>query len=59
MSYDLGGLEYIKLIVKNTHTCYRGNRETLHEWGYGCNNCPACKLRSNGWVNFLRDNKIL
>ena len=59
MSYELGGLDYIKLIIKYTHTCYRGNRKNFHEWGYGCNNCPACKLRSNGWSNFLRNYKLL
>ena len=33
------------LIVEHTHTCYLGDREQRHAWGYGCGNCPACALR--------------
>ena len=24
-------------------------RDTLHAWGYGCGDCPACDLREKGW----------
>ena len=34
---------------RDTHTCYQGTRETLHDWGYGCGTCPACDLRARGW----------
>ena len=42
------------LIVKQTHSCYRGDREHCHDWGYGCGTCPACELRQAGfyaWKN--------
>jgi len=32
----------IDLIIELTHTCYMGERETTHIWGYGCGTCPAC-----------------
>ncbi|MCR9267329.1 MAG: 7-cyano-7-deazaguanine synthase, partial [Alphaproteobacteria bacterium] len=36
-------------IRTQTHTCYRGERGELHDWGYGCGTCPACELRAKGW----------
>jgi len=44
----------LQLIINETHTCYNGNRELKHEWGYGCGECPACKLRENGYREFKR-----
>ena len=58
MAFKLGGKEYLNLIRINTHTCYEGDRKNLHVWGYGCNKCPACKLRSNGWYNFIKEKKV-
>ncbi|MEO0884083.1 MAG: 7-cyano-7-deazaguanine synthase QueC [Pseudomonadota bacterium] len=49
MSRQIGGDTLVDLIVEETHTCYLGDRSTRHEWGYGCNACPACELRANGW----------
>lgn len=49
MAQDLGGDALVKLIVQDTHTCYQGTREVLHDWGYGCGSCPACDLRAKGW----------
>jgi len=46
---DLGGEALTGLIVEHTHTCYLGERGVLHDWGYGCNQCPACTLRRAGW----------
>ena len=46
---DLGGETLTGLIVEHTHTCYLGERGVLHDWGYGCNQCPACTLRRAGW----------
>jgi len=43
-------------VIEKTHTCYRGVREEKHEWGYGCGDCPACKLRKNGYEEFRRAN---
>ena len=45
----LGGEALVELIVRDSHTCYRGVREALHPWGYGCGACPACELRARGW----------
>ncbi len=57
MAYKLGGNKYVKFITENTHTCYKGDRSNFHEWGYGCNQCPACKIRSKGWKNYKNDKK--
>ena len=53
MAKDLGGQNLVDLIVEETHTCYRGERSEKHDWGYGCDNCPACELRKNGYLKFL------
>ena len=45
----LGGKELVELIRRKTHTCYLGVRDELHDWGYGCGKCPACRLRAQGW----------
>ena len=44
MAYELGGDKYLNLIKRYTHTCYKGIRDIYHDWGYGCNDCPACYL---------------
>ncbi len=44
-----GGSAFVELVRTTTHTCYIGDRSELHDWGYGCGNCPACKLREHGW----------
>lgn len=49
MAVDMGILE---TTIELTHTCYRGDRTRRHPWGYGCNNCPACTLRAEGWTKF-------
>ena len=49
LAKDLGGDELVHVIRQETHTCYRGDRTQLHDWGYGCGECPACVLRSKGW----------
>ena len=43
-----GGQALVELIEEHTHTCYLGDREHRHAWGYGCGTCPACELRANG-----------
>lgn len=45
----LGGAGLVELIRTASHSCYRGDRATLHEWGHGCGDCPACDLRATGW----------
>ncbi len=46
---SLGGATLTNLVIEHTHTCYNGVRETLHTWGYGCGECPACALRKAGF----------
>jgi 7-cyano-7-deazaguanine synthase len=49
LAHELGGEPLVELIREETHTCYLGNRESVHEWGVGCGTCPACELRAAGW----------
>lgn len=49
MAHDLGGDALVELVRADTHTCYLGDREHLHDWGAGCGTCPACELRARGW----------
>jgi 7-cyano-7-deazaguanine synthase len=48
----LGGERLVNLIVEQTHSCYRGVRDSRHDWGYGCGECPACELRAAGYVKW-------
>ena len=47
-----GGKALVDLIIEHTHTCYLGDREHRHAWGYGCGSCPACELRARGYQRF-------
>lgn len=49
LAQQLGGDPLIDLIVEHSHTCYRGERDTRHDWGYGCGTCPACEIRARGF----------
>jgi 7-cyano-7-deazaguanine synthase len=49
LARDLGGDALVDILIEHTHSCYLGDRETRHAWGYGCGSCPACELRANGW----------
>ena len=53
MTERLGGDPLIDLVVEHTHSCYLGDREHRHEWGYGCAMCPSCDLRSKGYQSWL------
>jgi 7-cyano-7-deazaguanine synthase len=48
----LGGEPLVALIRDETHSCYLGDRNGRHDWGYGCGECPACGLRRSGWESF-------
>ena len=52
LAESLGGEPLVRLIVEETHTCYLGERGRRFDWGYGCGECPACKLRAHGWENY-------
>jgi len=49
----IGGPGLVELIVEASHTCYRGDREQRHAWGYGCGDCPACELRAAGYGEWM------
>ena len=53
LTEQLGGPALNALIVEETHTCYLGERGARHPWGYGCGECPACRLRAAGWAEFV------
>lgn len=52
LAAELGGQGLVELVRTGTHSCYRGEHDGLHEWGYGCDDCPACELRAQGWIKF-------
>ena len=55
LAESLGGSALVELIRTETHTCYLGERGTLHTWGYGCGKCPACELRARGYEQFMAE----
>jgi 7-cyano-7-deazaguanine synthase len=56
LAQQIGGESLIKIVVDNTHSCYVGDRTRRNDWGFGCGQCPACLLRSEGWKRFI--NKV-
>jgi 7-cyano-7-deazaguanine synthase len=52
LAESLGGEGLLHLVVEDTHSCYLGDRTHHHDWGYGCGECPACKLRARGFGKF-------
>ena len=57
MAEDIGGAALLELVVEDTHSCYLGDRTQRHDWGYGCGDCPACKLRAQGFATFMSRRK--
>lgn len=57
LAYQLGGDTLIELIRVKTHTCYLDERAELYDWGFGCGDCPACRLRKYGFEAYLVRNK--
>jgi 7-cyano-7-deazaguanine synthase len=53
LAEELGGAALVSLINQESHTCYLGDRESLHPWGHGCGQCPACDLRRAGWDEYV------
>lgn len=49
LAEDCGILD---IVINDSHTCYNGDRKHKHEWGYGCGNCPSCRLREKGYNEF-------
>ncbi len=52
LAATLGGEALVELVREETHSCYRGDRQTHHDWGYGCGACPACQLRADGYRRY-------
>jgi 7-cyano-7-deazaguanine synthase len=52
LAHDIGGSALIDVLVEDTHTCYLGDRSHRHDWGYGCGQCPACRLRADGFARW-------
>ena len=57
LAKGLGGEALVRLIVEESHTCYLGERDALHPWGYGCGTCPACELRARGWEGWVAQDR--
>jgi 7-cyano-7-deazaguanine synthase len=47
-------LNVLSRVIVMSHTCYNGDRTKFHEWGHGCDNCPACELRKKGYEEFKK-----
>jgi 7-cyano-7-deazaguanine synthase len=52
LAEEIGGPEFLALVIEQTHSCYLGDRTHRHDWGYGCGDCPACRLRAEGFARF-------
>lgn len=52
MADEIGGETLVNLVCEHTHTCYLGHRSARHDWGYGCGDCPACRLRAAGFTAY-------
>ncbi len=57
LAQELGGQALVEAIVEHSHTCYLGERGARHAWGYGCGECPACRLRSEGFERWKKSGK--
>jgi len=53
LAQELGGDALVDLLVEETHSCYLGERTRRHVWGFGCGECPACKLRADGFARWM------
>ena len=52
LAQSIGGAALIDLLLAETHTCYLGDRVHRHDWGFGCGECPACRLRAEGFAKW-------
>ncbi len=57
LAESLGGAPLVDVIVEHSHSCYLGDREHRHAWGWGCGSCPACELRARGWERYSGSGK--
>jgi 7-cyano-7-deazaguanine synthase len=52
LAKQIAGQPFLDVLVEDTHSCYLGNRVDRHAWGYGCGECPACRLRAEGYARW-------
>lgn len=50
----------LNVVIEMSHTCYNGSRLYKHNWGWSSEKgtyddplCSACKLRENGWIEYI------
>lgn len=43
---------FLDNVIQHSRTCYIGVENIMYPWGYGCGECPACKLRWDGYEEF-------
>jgi 7-cyano-7-deazaguanine synthase len=55
LAHEIAGSAFVDLLVEDTHTCYLGDRSHRHDWGYGCGQCPACRLRAEGFAKWTSE----
>ncbi|MBI4273779.1 MAG: 7-cyano-7-deazaguanine synthase QueC [Rhizobiales bacterium] len=55
LAREIGGENMLDLVIAETHSCYLGERSKRHPWGYGCGDCPACRLRAEGYARFIAE----
>jgi 7-cyano-7-deazaguanine synthase len=51
---QLGGKKLVRLTIEETVTCYKAG-DMRHEWGRGCGECPACRLRAAGFARYAQE----
>lgn len=49
LAEKLGALDEV---LNLSHTCYNGDHNQRHVWGYGCGTCGACETRAKGWDEY-------
>jgi 7-cyano-7-deazaguanine synthase len=54
LAQELGGTAFLEIVREKSHTCYLGDHQTWHDWGFGCGDCPACDLRRIGYEGFTK-----
>ena len=52
LAEEIGGQAFLDVVIEDTHSCYLGDRAHRHAWGYGCGQCPACRLRADGFAKW-------
>jgi 7-cyano-7-deazaguanine synthase len=59
LAEELGGEALVALIIEESHTCYLGERGKRFDWGHGCGECPACRLRAAGFEKYRAERGVV